>query len=1126
MAVENKMSSIALTDHGSMFGIFKFFNTAQRAGIKPIVGSEVYVAQRSRHDKVAKMDDDQYHLVLLAKDRTGYQNLIKLVSLANTEGFYYKPRIDFELLETFHEGLIATTACLGGQIPRLLYNKKIKEATELAMKYEKLFGKGNYYLELQPNRMKEQEIVNKRLMQLSKDTGIPLTVATDAHYPTEQDAFTQDVLLAINTKKKIKDTDRLTMVATPDFYLWKEDQVLDFFGNSDEIKEAVANTARISDLCNVDIMNKDWILPVADIPSEYNKNADKYLHDLSFQRAQTRLGRELNEEESKRLDYELNIFAEKGFSSYMLMVSEFTDWMIERDIPFTTRGSAAGSFVAFATGVVNANPLNFSLNFERFLNPLRPKAPDIDLDVAASVRDELVKYTIQKHGEDRVAHIVTFGRMQARGSIRDAGRVLDLPLDYVDNIAKLIPTSGQGLKKVTIKSAIEAVSELKQLIEKDPNAGQLIDVAKQIEGKARNIGIHACGILVTPAPITDYVPVVVDKDSGRMVTQYTMDDIEELKLIKVDFLGLTNLDTIRETIRLVKESREVDISLEDIKLDDNKVYQTVCKLDTLGIFQLESDVMKQTIRTIKPETIFDLSAVNALVRPGPNQYQKEYAMRKEGKKPIEYLDPRMEKFLSRSFGVLVYQEDIIKAVIELAGMDWGEADKVRKATGKKKPDVLFEMKEELITRFVEHGMTEENANKLFELFIPFTNYAFNQAHAASYALITYYTSWLKTYFEVEFVAALLKTEIGDKDMITKVLEECVHKGINVLPPDINKSQLEYSIEDKTNIRIGLGAIKGISRKSVENIVDIRREKGLIFESLDHLLHDLKLVEVPVKTFELLIQVGALDEFGDRGALLQVLPALYKKYRDEQEQKMAGMCTLFGGGKGEEKKIINKTPLPSTIITPNTQKIQWEKDLIGIYITEHPLISATGFVEKYKLQTTLSVGKEQKNKSVTILGQINNIKKISTKNGDPMAFVKLEDLDGFVEVVIFPKIYEKYSSLLKSGGLIVVRGKINERNDEFTLLADQIKEITPEVLEKYKVKPKEDKKVSDNLLKISIPKQFSKDELLKLKELIAQNPGDTKVLIEIETENEPMTVEVKSGISVGDWCDGYKCCLVS
>ena len=382
-----------------------------------------------------------------------------------------------------------------------------------------------------------------------------------------------------------------------------------------------------------------------------------------------------------------------------------------------------------------------------------------------------------------------------------------------------------------------------------------MDVAKQIEGKARNTGLHACGILVTPAPITDYVPVIVDKESGRMVTQYTMDDIEELKLIKVDFLGLTNLDTIRETIRLVKESRDERVDLENLKLDDENVYKTVCKLDTLGIFQLESDVMKQTIRTIKPETIFDLSAVNALVRPGPNQYQKEYAMRKDGKKPIEYLDPRMEKFLSRSFGVLVYQEDIIKAVIELAGMDWGEADKVRKATGKKKPDVLFEMKDELISRFIEHGMEEEKAHQLFELFIPFTNYAFNQAHDASYALINY-TSWLKTYYEVEFVAALLKTEIGDKDMITKILEECVHKGIKVLPPDINKSEVEYAIEDKVNIRIGLGAVKGISRKSVETIVQKRKENDLKFDSLDHLLNEMDLVEVPVKTFELLIQVGA------------------------------------------------------------------------------------------------------------------------------------------------------------------------------------------------------------------------------------------------------------------------------
>ncbi|MBN1373907.1 DNA polymerase III subunit alpha [Candidatus Dojkabacteria bacterium] len=1149
---EAGMKSVALTDHGVLFGVHKFYMAAKAAGIKPIIGVEAYVAQRTRFDKVAKLDNDPYHLILLAKDSVGYKNLVKLISLANIEGFYYKPRIDRELIEIYKEGLIATSGCLAGEIPQLILNKQYAKAKEVALWYQGVFGMGNYYLELQANRMLDQKKVNSKLIELSRDTGIPLVATTDAHYPTADNAFAQDVLLAINTKKKISDTNRLTMADTPDFYLWKEDEMREYFK---DIPEALENTVRVADMCNVDLDPHDWVLPNAYVPDEYKGDADKYLHDIVWARAPKKLGREMEESEEARLKYEYDIISQKGFSKYMLMVSEFTDWMNERNLPFTTRGSAAGSLVSFALGIVNANPLDFNLAFERFLNPLRPKAPDIDLDIPSNRRDDLIKYAIKKHGSEKVAHIITFGRMQARGSIRDAGRVLDLPLDYVDRIAKLIPPSGQGLAKVTIQKALDSVSELAQLIDTDPDARRLIDVAKQIEGTARNTGIHACGILVTPGPITDYVPVVFDKDLGRMVTQYEMDSLEELKLIKVDFLGLTNLETIIESVKLTKQTYNKDINLEELDFKDKKVYETINKLDTLGIFQLESDVMKQTIKTIRPENIFDVAAVNALVRPGPNQYQQEYADRKSGKKEIKYLDPRMEDFLKLSYGVLVYQEDIIRAVIHLAGMDWGEADSVRKATGKKKPDILFAMKDDLLKRLVDNGMDKKTANELFELFIPFTNYAFNQAHAAAYAIIIYYTAWLKTYYPVAFMAALLKTEIADKEKVAKILDECFRKGIKILPPSINESNVDYKIEGEDAIRIGLGTIKGISKKTLRLITKKRDQEQTVFESLDHLLFESNLLTVPIKTFELLIMAGALDEFGDRQGHLEILDALYKKFKSDQERKSIGQNGLFGGSKDTKKIIPAKTLLPSSVETTPAQKIAWEKELIGIFVSDHPQKRTTGLRVKCGITdvSNLSVGKV--GRPVTIMGSITNVKRISTKKGDPMAFVKLEDLSGSIEVVVFPNVYKKYKEILSEDKMVAIKGKINERNDELSILADAFKEISEEMISKYEnscplednsdgvatseasnntsfspndIKPKNGSSkdssrdsISEKLVKIFLPKDAPKTELLKLKDLISAHPGEAKLVLELDDGNGGKKIPVKQGVAVGDWFNSYR-----
>jgi len=1128
-ALDNKMNSIALTDHGVMYGTHKFYTAVKRAGIKPIIGVEAYVAPRSRHKKIAKLDNKPYHLVLIAKNNTGYHNLIKLISLANIEGYYYKPRVDRELLKIYHEGLIASSACLAGEIPRHLYSKRYGDAKKTAQWYEKTFGKGNFYLELQANRLKEQKIVNKRMIDLSEVTGIPLIATTDAHYPTQADAFAQDVLLAVNTKTDMQNPDRLTMSKTPDFYIWSPKEMAKYFADT---PSAIKNTEMISEMCNVDLDQKEWILPHADVPKDYKSDYNKYLWDLSHTKCKTRLGRKLTEDETKRLEYELKVIGEKGFSQYMLMTSEFTDWMREKGLPFTTRGSAAGSLVSFAIGIVNSNPLEFGLAFERFLNPLRPKAPDIDLDVASNVRDDLIKYTIKKHGKEKVAHIITFGRMQARGAIRDAGRVLGMSLDYVDKIAKLIPHSGQGLAKVNIKRALNEVAELRLLIDTDPDARKLIETAQKIEGRAKNYGLHACGILVTPNPITDYVPVILDKETGRMVTQYEMDSLEELKLIKVDFLGLKTLETIATASDLVQSYEDVQLDLDNLKFDDDKVYKTINDLDTLGIFQLESDVMKQTIKTIEPETIFDLSAVNALVRPGPNQYQKEYALRKAGKKKVEYIDPRMEKYLKNSFGVFVYQEDIIKTVIELGGMDWGEADRVRKATGKKKPDVLFAMKDEILERFVKNGISEANANKIFELFIPFTNYAFNQAHAVAYAIVVYITAWLKTYYPIEFMAALLKTEIQDKDKITKILEECYRKKISILPPSINLSDVKFKIEDKKNIRIGLEVIKGINKKSVYEIVKLRKERVKCYKCLDHMLSECDLTQISIKTFELLIMAGALDEFGDRNGLLEILPGLYKNFREQQRKKNVGHVGLFEDKKEKITEIIS-TPIPQSVNTTDSEKIGWEKELIGMFISEHPLKKASGIMKKYNITEICSIKNTKVGSEVLILGRINEVKKINTKKGDRMAFLKIEDLTEMIEVVVFPRVYDEHKDVFVVDKLVVIKGKVNDRNDKFTVIANKMKEITTKLISRYaiagnensiKKKHKTNNKsniyysLDDNKLKFCIPKNVEKDKLERLKKLIKDNPGDTKVLLECDCGDVQKCIEVSQGVSIGNWME--------
>lgn len=1100
------MKNLAITDHGVMYGAHKFYQSCQYAEIKPIIGCEMYVSARKHSQKVAKLDERSFHLVLLAENEQGYKNLLKLVSLAHTKGFYYRPRIDRELLEQYKDGLIGMSACLAGEISRSATAGKPEEAAAIARKYRDLLGKDNFFIELQRNGIPEQETANKVLLDIARAEDIPIVATADVHYINKEDALAQEVLTCISTGKRLDDTNRLTR-QSDEFYLKSEEEMRKLFK---DLPEAIDTTNIIAERCNVSLDPDKWILPEPAIPKEFKGDYDTYLYKIGLERGQKLLGRKLSESEKKRFEYEHTIIADKGFSKYLVMVMQFTDWIHKHNVPHTTRGSAAGSLVSYFIGIVNANPLKFNLPFERFLNPLRPKAPDIDLDVASTRREELIEHTIKTYGTENVAHITTFGRMQARGSIRDAGRVLGLPLGYVDKIAKLIPASGQGLAKVDIDKAIKLVPEFAELIKQDPDASRLVDTAKRIEGVAKSQSIHACGLLVTPGPITDYCPVIWDRslgEEGRMITQYEMDSIEDLKLIKVDFLGLTNLDTISESTKIIKQERGVTIDIHNLDLDDAATYKLMRDLDTEGVFQFETDVMKNTLKVIQPENIYDVSAALALVRPGPNAYQQEYADRKSGKKPVTFLDPRMKEFLTLTYGVLVYQEDIIKTVIELGGMDWGEADRVRKATGKKKPDVLFEMKDELLERFQKNGLSKAKAEALFELFIPFTNYAFNQAHAAAYSLVVFQSAYLKTHYPVEFMAALLKSEINDFDKVSSVIAECTKKSIKILPPDINKSKSDFSIEDKRNIRFGLAAIKNLGKAAIEHIIAAREEKGRPFSNLDDFLFRIPLDKLNVRGISYLIQVGCFDAFGERNSLLAALPSLFEKYKNMQIADAEGQMDLFAGAAGEDRKDtpMTATPLPQVDPASDAQKIAWEKELLGMYITAHPISQIQPYLTAVGARPTIEVKQMKENTRVQVGGIIASIKRISTKKDNKsMAFVTVEDQTGSLEIILFPTTYAKFNQELVENAPILFIGKVNIREGVRSLICDSLRTVDMETAGEISVG-----------VQLRIPDHADSKAIQVLKETLRSNPGPTAVTIHIPENDSFKIMKLKQGITLSD-----------
>ena len=1036
------MDSVAITDHGNMYGAIEFYKKAKERGIKPILGCEIYLAFEGMHEKRPGIDDTMYHLIVLAKNEKGYQNLVKLLTFGHLEGFYYKPRVDETLLAEHSEGLIALSSCLAGKVSQLILAKKIDEAEKTAVRYEEIFGKGNFYLELQhhPN-IEEQQTVNAALKKMSEKTGIPLVATADSHYLREEDAEAQDVLMLINTNAKNADLERLTM-KNEDFSLQKAEEMQEFFH---DIPEALENTQKIADMCNVKLELGKNILPTFPLPK--GETADDYLRKLCLKGLQEKLQYKDSNEATDRLKYELNVIHQTGFASYFLIVQDFVNWAKQnRIVVGPGRGSAAGSIVAYVLKITNVDPIKYNLLFERFLNPERVSMPDFDIDFADTRRDEVIEYVAEKYGRDHVAQIITFGTMAARAVLRDVGRALEYEYSYCDKIAKMIPFGH------TLNDALENVEEFRELYESDERAKRLVDLGKKLEGVARHASTHACGVVISAEPLTTLVPLQhPNQNDQSIITQYEMHAIEDIGLLKMDFLGLKNLSIIEETLKRIYAIRGMNIDIDTIPLDDPKVYQLLQQGDTTGVFQLESAGMRRYLKELQPSEFEDIIAMVALYRPGPMEFIPDFIDRKHGKKQITYLHPKLESILQNTYGIAVYQEQVLQIARELAGFTYSEADVLRKAIGKKIKQLLDEQREKFVQGSIKNGIDAKTAEQLFDFVEPFARYGFNRAHAACYATIAYQTAWLKVNYPLEFMSALLTSERNDVERTAFVIEETRKMGIEVLPPDVNESFAYFSaVPDKNQIRFGLLAIKNVGEGIVASIIQERKANGA-YTSIQNFVSRVATKDLNKKSMESLIKTGVFNQFGERNQLLKNMERLLTIARENQKIRETGQKGLFDS----QPQEINHSSLSLelTEAAHEAELLGWEKELLGLYVTSHPLKGIKNILESraltirslqevvQEIQNTRSPFQfSRQRERLCIGGIISSVKKIITKSGKPMLFVGLEDLTDKIEVVIFPSVIEQYAPMLQENKIVFVTGRLDSRNGEKKFLAEEIEEI--------------------------------------------------------------------------------------
>lgn len=1098
-AKELGMDAIAITDHGVMYGAAEFYQQAKLREIKPIIGMETYVAPRKLEDKVAKLDTSPGHLTLLAKNSQGYQNLIKLSSIAHLEGYYYKPRVDKEILSKYSSGIVALSGCFSGEVAKNVSNGNLKKAEEAIYSYKNIF-KDDFYLEVQYQPgMEDQDKINKDILELAKKTNTKAVATKDVHYINKDDREAAEILLCTQTGKTMDDPDRLKIES--DLSLTSPEEMTKAFKNNPEV---IANTVEISNKCSLEIEFGKIHLPHFTVPK--NKDVDEYLKEMVYKglidRYHTKIKEDLSSDITKRAEYELGVIKRTGFASYFLIVQDFVNYAKSQGIMVGPgRGSAAGSIVSYALRITDIDPLKFNLLFERFLNEERIAMPDIDMDFADSRREEVIQYVINKYGADHVAQIITFGTMMARGAIRDVGRALGMSYNEVDVIAKMIPT---GLH---LLEAIDTVPELKNLYRTDPKITKLLDLSIKLEGVARHASTHAAGVVISPKPLTEYVPLQkATKGETSIVTQYQMGDLEALGLLKMDFLGLSNLSIIQDALEIIEAVEKINIDINTLPLDDKKTFEMLSRGETTGVFQLESDGMKRVLKDLKPTQFEDIVAVVALYRPGPMQWIDSYVKRKHGKEPVEYLHKKLENALSETYGIPVYQEQVMQIAKDIAGFSGPQADILRKAMGKKIKALMDKQKVLFIEGAEKNGFSKDQANKIFAMMEDFAQYGFNKSHAACYAMIAYWTAYLKAHYPNCFMAALLTSDQTNMDRVTIEVKEAERMGMEILPPDVNESFQGFAVvPDTNNIRFGLLAIKNVGEGPAEGIVKERKINGK-YKTIEDFITRMDSQVINKKPLEALIKSGALDSIGNRGKLLANLEILLKVGANGKKNVSEGQTDMFS--LTEEIKVP-EIVLKNEMKVDKRQIMAWEKELLGLYISEHPLREFEDFLQKNAMHIS-TVEKTMMDQIIVVGGVITKIHKIITRSKEVMIFATIEDTTGSIEVLVFPKMLEQNPTLWIEDNIVLVKGRVSSnKDDDPKIVMEKARRLSEKDLRQLK---------SDAPILITVPlkRESDKEKLGRIKDILMKNQGQSEVIIKIEGLNE--TKKIKSKVKLNTSLD--------
>lgn len=1139
------MEAIAVTDHGTLSGTIEFYKAANANGVKPIIGMETYVAARSHVDKDPGKDKPNYHLILLAKNNQGYQNLMRLSTIANLEGFYYKPRIDRDLLEKYHDGLIVLSGCIGGEVGDALRQGQYEKAKEIASWYKSIFG-NDYYLEVQdhghrkhPSKWDEQVEVNEQVIKLAKELKIACVLTCDAHYLRHEDQEAHEILLCVQTGSFLSDENRMSLLNF-DLHVIDPKELIKRWA---DMPEVITNTKKIADKCNVTIELGKYLIPKFPVPKGDDEKS--YLHRLSYEglvrryepkkkpaKSLTDLKKQLSAKIVERAEYELSIIERMGFSGYFLIVQDFINWGKDQGIVFGPgRGSGASSIVAYALRITELDPLAYDLMFERFLNPDRISMPDFDIDIQDTRRDEVIQYCVEKYGTDRVANIVTFGTMAARNAVRDVARVLQVPYADADRLAKMIPPPVQG-RHIPLATSLKESSELANEYKTNDDARRVFDLAVRLEGTIRSHGVHAAGVVIAPDEIVKFAPLEMAQ-KGVVATQYSMVPVEELGLLKMDFLGLSNLTIIKNALRIVKRVYGDDVDINNVPMDDPKTYELLAHGDTTGVFQLESAGMKRYLKELKPNQFTDIIAMVALYRPGPMAEFPRFIEGKNNPASISYPHPSLEPVLGDTYGVMVFQEQIIALLQLIAGYTPGEADLIRKAIGKKKRDIMNAEQPRFIEGCLKRGLTKSGAEKLWALIQPFADYSFNKAHAACYALIAYQTAYLKAHYTAAFMAALMTSDFDDTDRLAIEINECKHMGIEVLPPDVNESFLEFAVVPEQNqIRFGMAAIKNVGRGAVEEILEARNIDGE-FKSLEDFLTKVNPRVVNRKTIESLIKAGAFDRFEKRSTLLHNIDVLLAYASRIHKQQSSGQVDIFGDNADFDQHTKAELKLePNDSAYTQREQLQWERELLGLFLSQHPLESYKHLLEE---QTTpiATLTPEHHNRAVSVGGSISDMREITTKNGQKMAFVKLNDEVDEIEIILFPSIYQQTIGIWERDRVVIVKGKISAQDrdgnitNEIKVMVDDAREVTHEQAAAYQPTGKKRKtpKPSNKSLK-AVPlskKDASKPEtkrlyiriedsgnselLMSLKQTIDQYKGEHEVVLVLGPNDSKQAVKL-------------------